>query len=394
MSARVKKRRLSTPAEEDNSSSTLDIEDTLMLPPSSSKMRGAVAAFAYSGRSTRSVSKRFKAEGPDVKMEREELNAVPLSPIKKGPDFITFTRTLNAPTTTASALSPRKSKPIQMDLVVPHPEPKNWKKAYDLIEEMRKEIVAPVDTMGCASAMLEETDPRTQRFGTLISLMLSSQTKDATTAQAVANLRTALGQLTAENLINAEDAVIQEAIAKVGFWRRKTTYIKQVAQILRDKYDSDVPKTIDELCALPGVGPKMSFLLLQTAWNINIGIGVDVHVHRITNRLGWHNPPTSTPERTSARKMTSPKKPRASASPSKGKPKTYPDDADTGMVSKLEIVSDADPDPKASVGEEANMPSPSSEPRIAVSIELFPSLQASRSLSSLFSAVKHEDSGR
>ncbi len=92
-------------------------------------------------------------------------------------------------------------------------------------------------------------------------------------------------------------------------------YIKQAAQKLRDEFDSDVPKTVDELCSLPGVGPKMAFLALQIAWNLyvpldrlnsyllpfairNHGIGVDVHVHRITNRLGWHKPPTKTPEET------------------------------------------------------------------------------------------------
>jgi endonuclease-3 len=77
-----------------------------------------------------------------------------------------------------------------------------------------------------------------------------------------------------------------------------------------------VPKTVDELCSLPGVGPKMAFLALQIAWKLfvkltsfyadwltslnirNFGIGVDVHVHRITNRLGWHKPPTKVPEQT------------------------------------------------------------------------------------------------
>jgi len=76
------------------------------------------------------------------------------------------------------------------------------------------------------------------------------------------------------------------------------SYIKQAAEKLRDEFDSDVPKTVDELCSLPGVGPKMAFLALQVAWDLNHGIGVDVHVHRITNRLGWHRKPTKTPEET------------------------------------------------------------------------------------------------
>ena len=45
-------------------------------------------------------------------------------------------------------------------------------------------------------------------------------------------------------------------------------YIKQAAQKLRDEFDSDVPKTVDELCSLPGVGPKMAFLCLHVAWGM------------------------------------------------------------------------------------------------------------------------------
>ena len=45
-------------------------------------------------------------------------------------------------------------------------------------------------------------------------------------------------------------------------------YLKQTAQKLRDDFDSDVPKTVDDLCSLPGVGPKMAFLALQIAWNL------------------------------------------------------------------------------------------------------------------------------
>ncbi|OSD02120.1 DNA glycosylase, partial [Trametes coccinea BRFM310] len=195
--------------------------------------------------------------------------------------------------------SPRKPKPIPMALETPHPEPPKWREAYDAIKRMRSRIVAPVDTMGCDQAQLKETDPKNQRFSTLVSLMLSSQTKDEVTDAAVANLREAVGgSLSVNAIMQADESVISEAICKVGFWRRKTQYIKQAAQKLHDEFGGDVPKTVDDLCSLPGVGPKMAFLALQVAWKLNAGIGVDVHVHRITNRLEWHNPPTKTPEET------------------------------------------------------------------------------------------------
>lgn len=46
-----------------------------------------------------------------------------------------------------------------------------------------------------------------------------------------------------------------------------------MSQILIDKYDSDIPKTIDELIKLPGVGPKMAHLCMKISWNIVTGIG-------------------------------------------------------------------------------------------------------------------------
>ncbi|KAI0344980.1 DNA glycosylase [Trametopsis cervina] len=203
-----------------------------------------------------------------------------------------------APSRTKSSSS-RKTKAIPQSLAVPHPAPARWKEAYETIKRMRENIVAPVDTMGCEQAQLKEIDPVNRRFSTLVSLMLSSQTKDEVTDAAVSKLREAVGgTLSVQAVLAADDSTISEAIAKVGFWRRKTQYIKQTAQKLQDEFDSDVPKTVDELCSLPGVGPKMAFLCLHVAWNINVGIGVDVHVHRITNRLGWHKPPTKTPEET------------------------------------------------------------------------------------------------
>jgi endonuclease III len=100
--------------------------------------------------------------------------------------------------------------------------------------------------------------------------MLSSQTKDEVTDAAVRKLREAVGgSLTVDAIRSADDSIISEAIGKVGFWRRKTEYLKKTAQRLHDDFDSDVPKTVDELCSLPGVGPKMAFLALQVAWNLS-----------------------------------------------------------------------------------------------------------------------------
>ncbi|KAI0728835.1 DNA glycosylase [Fomitopsis betulina] len=228
--------------------------------------------------------------------EETELQLVDSAPPSKGSSA---KRKPSARVKKEGSVSPKKQKLIVQALETPHPTPARWSEAYNAIKEMRERIVAPVDTMGCNRAQLEETIPQNQRFATLISLMLSSQTRDETTFAAVGNLRAAVGgSLSVDAILKADESVISQAICKVGFWRRKTQYIKQATQRLHDDFDSDVPKTVDELCSLPGVGPKMAFLCLQDAWKLNAGIGVDVHVHRITNRLGWHKPPTKTPEET------------------------------------------------------------------------------------------------
>ena len=99
-------------------------------------------------------------------------------------------------------------------------------------------------------------------------------------------------------MLALEPPALNAFINKVGFHNLKTKYIKQTAEILRDKWNSDIPDTIQGLVSLPGVGPKMAYLTLSAAWGRDEGIGVDVHVHRITNLWGWHK--TQQPEQTRA----------------------------------------------------------------------------------------------
>jgi endonuclease III len=76
----------------------------------------------------------------------------------------------------------------------------------------------------------------------------------------------------------------------------KNRYIKEAAQILLRDYDGDIPPTFEDMKKLPGVGPKVALVCISHAWGRADGIGVDVHVHRISNRLGWVA--TTTPEGT------------------------------------------------------------------------------------------------
>ena len=176
--------------------------------------------------------------------------------------------------------------------------PLGWEEMYRLTQELRKSVIAPVDTMGCEDAAQKDRSPKQQRFQTLVSLMLSSQTKDTVNAMTMKRLYKELPPpgLTVDNIIKVEPDKLNEIIWAVGFHNNKTKFIKATAEILRDQYDGDIPDTIEGLTSLPGVGPKMAYLCMSAAWGRDEGIGVDVHVHRITNLWGWHK--TKNPEET------------------------------------------------------------------------------------------------
>lgn len=101
--------------------------------------------------------------------------------------------------------------------------------------------------------------------------MLSAQTKDNVTFEAMQRLK-AKG-LTPENVCKMKVEDFEQTIYPVSFYKNKTKYIQKTAQILIDKYGSDIPNTVDEMMKLPGVGPKMAHLCMKTAWNITSGIG-------------------------------------------------------------------------------------------------------------------------
>lgn len=260
---------------------------------------------------TRVASQRFKAE-EEQNEEDEEQDTSPGPSSARGRSK---SRAKSKPKVPArKTTSPSGTVRIQ--------PPSNWSEIYDIVKAMRqRNPTAPVDTMGCEELFWPTAPPREKRYHTLTSLMLSSQTKDTVTAVAMHRLHTELvptaeegikqeeehfpsdegakqSMLTVDNIIACDPKRLDNLIGKVGFHNNKTKYIKQVATILKEQYDSDIPSTIEGLVSLPGVGPKMAYLCMSAAWGRDEGIGVDVHVHRITNLWGWHK--TKTPEETRA----------------------------------------------------------------------------------------------
>ncbi|KAL3067263.1 hypothetical protein OYC64_017072 [Pagothenia borchgrevinki] len=177
-----------------------------------------------------------------------------------------------------------------------HWEPPDWKTQLGYIREMRNSRDAPVDNMGAEKCYDSDAPAHVRRFQVLVSLMLSSQTKDQVTAAAMKRLR-AHG-CTAENILNTDDEALGKLIYPVGFWRTKVKYLKLTSAILQKEFGGDIPDSVEGLVRLTGVGPKMAHLAMDIAWDQVSGIGVDTHVHRISNWLGWLKKPTKSPEQT------------------------------------------------------------------------------------------------
>ncbi|CAH2037022.1 unnamed protein product, partial [Iphiclides podalirius] len=175
-------------------------------------------------------------------------------------------------------------------------EPPQWRMFLENLKMMRSNNDAPVDSMGCHMTMDENAPPQVIRYQTLISLMLSSQTKDQVTFAAMERLKER--GLTVENVLALSDEELGKLIYPVGFWKIKVKYIKKTTETLKDQYNSDIPDSVEKLCKLTGVGPKMAHICMKVAWNKVTGIGVDTHVHRISNRNGWVKKTTAKPEDT------------------------------------------------------------------------------------------------
>ncbi|HWB53521.1 MAG TPA: endonuclease III [Tepidisphaeraceae bacterium] len=91
---------------------------------------------------------------------------------------------------------------------------------------------------------------------------------------------------TAADYAAAAPEELEKDIQSTGFYRNKARSIRAMAQSLIDQHGGKVPKTMDELTALAGVGRKTANVVLGNAFNINDGVVVDTHVTRLSNRLG------------------------------------------------------------------------------------------------------------
>jgi len=130
-------------------------------------------------------------------------------------------------------------------------------------------------------------------FSILIGTILSARTKDETTTKVVNVLFSEYKNVKA--LANAKLKDVEKIIKSIGFYHIKAKRIIEVAKIIDSKYKGRVPDNLEKLVELPGVGRKTANCVLVYAYD-KPAIPVDIHVHRISNRLGLVE--TKTPEET------------------------------------------------------------------------------------------------
>jgi endonuclease-3 len=130
-------------------------------------------------------------------------------------------------------------------------------------------------------------------FATLISTVLSLRTKDEVTE--VASNRLLARAHTPEAIGSIPVEEIERLIYPVGFYNTKARHLVEICRLLLQKYDGEVPRDMDKLLSLPGVGRKTANLVLTVGFG-DYGICVDTHVHRISNLWGYVA--TKTPEET------------------------------------------------------------------------------------------------
>lgn len=140
--------------------------------------------------------------------------------------------------------------------------------------------------------MLEELGHYTP-FQMLVMTMLSSRTRDSTTIPIVKRMFAKYPN--PEHFLRMNSKELEGWLYGIGFYKVKAQQVKKLSKTILDKYKGKVPDTFEELTLLPGVGRKTANCVLAYTFK-KPAIAVDIHVHRISNRLGWVK--TVTPEET------------------------------------------------------------------------------------------------
>lgn len=146
-------------------------------------------------------------------------------------------------------------------------------------KEIKEVIEILGDTYPDAKAELNFTNP----FELLVATILSAQCTDVQVNKTTAVLFKELKHPADYILLTEEELGIR--IKSCGFYKTKSKNILETCRILLEKYNGEVPQTMEQLVELPGVGRKTANVVLSNAFDIP-GIAVDTHVFRVSNRIG------------------------------------------------------------------------------------------------------------
>ena len=131
-----------------------------------------------------------------------------------------------------------------------------------------------------AKTALHYTKPLEMLVATILSAQCTDKRVNIVTKSLFKKYRTA------EDYANADSSELEQDIRSTGFYRNKAKNIKNTGRLLVEKYDSQVPRTMEELLELPGVARKTANIVLSNAYGIIEGVAVDTHVRRLAQRLG------------------------------------------------------------------------------------------------------------
>jgi len=122
-------------------------------------------------------------------------------------------------------------------------------------------------------------------FELIVAVVLSAQTTDVGVNKATPKLFARYAD--AKELAAADPKDVEPYVASLGFFRSKAKAIVGLARALCTNHGGEVPRSMQELLALPGVGRKTANVVLGVLWNESEGVVVDTHVMRLAQRLGW-----------------------------------------------------------------------------------------------------------
>lgn len=132
-----------------------------------------------------------------------------------------------------------------------------------------------------ARCSLNFTTPLELLVATMLSAQCTDERVNAVTVALFKKYRNAA------DYANANPEELEQDIKQTGFYRNKAKHVREASRLILDQYNGEVPKTMNELTALPGVARKTANVVMGNAYGIVEGVVVDTHVGRLARRLGF-----------------------------------------------------------------------------------------------------------